>query len=121
MIASSRVSPGSALCERIEHDEHRAEVRAVGRQQHRYPGDGRRVRHAGRLAGDRFDEGESVAGPLDRRGVGQLHVDDQPPLVLLRDESARGTLEDLVRQEQHSGIGEQDDALPRSRWLTTRV
>ena len=80
------------LVERLEDDEHRAEVGAVGLQQERHAGDGDGVRHARRLAGDLLDLGHGVLGALQRRRVGQLDVDDEPALVLLRDEAGGACL-----------------------------
>ena len=55
---ASAVSAGAAaLVESLEHDVHRAEVRAVGVQQERLAGDADRVRDARRLAGDLLDRG----------------------------------------------------------------
>ena len=51
-IASAPSSAAVALVERLEDHEHRGEVRAVGVQQERLPGDGHGVLHAGDAAGD---------------------------------------------------------------------
>ena len=98
MIAVSRSSRRRPLVERIEHDEHRAEVRAVGLLHEGIAGHGDRVGHAGRVAGDLVDLRPALLGPLQRGGVGQLDADDDPALVLLRDEARRGLAEDPVGQ-----------------------
>ena len=49
-IASPERPGRGALVEVVEHHVHRAEVRRVGAEQDRLPGDGHRVRHARRLA-----------------------------------------------------------------------
>ena len=60
-VAQCRVAP---LIERLEDDEHRGEVRTVGLQEKRDPGDGDRVRDARRFVGDFFDQGDGVTRSL---------------------------------------------------------
>ena len=45
--------------------------------------------------------------PLQRRRIGQLHADDQPPLILLRNEARRRLAEHDVRQHHQHGIDQQ--------------
>ena len=61
-----------------------------------------------RFAGHGFDVGHHTLGALDRRGVGQLHVQEQVALILLGDE-ARGCTDELpVGQHQQAAVNEQD-------------
>ena len=41
-------------------------------------------------------------GALDRGGIGELDVEEQVPLVLLRDEPGGGAIEDEVRQTEQA-------------------
>ena len=61
----------------------------VGVEQERLPRDGDRVLDARRAPGDLLDACHHRLRPLDRRRVGQLHVDQQIALVLRRDEAGR--------------------------------
>ena len=63
----------------------------------------------GRFVGDLLDLGHGLLGPLQRRRVGQLDVDDQPALVLLRDEAGRGLLKHPVGQGEQAAVDQQDD------------
>ena len=90
MIAVSRRSGLLPLLERVEDDEHRGEVGAVGRLHERQAGDGHRMSHARVCASDLLDLCQRFLGALQRRRVGQLDADDEPALVLLRDEAGRG-------------------------------
>ena len=76
-----------AVVELVEHHVHRAEVGRVGVHQDRLAGDRHGVRDARQLAGDPLDLLHHLLGPLQRRRVGQLHVDQQVALVLRRDEA----------------------------------
>ena len=70
----------------VEHDVHGAEVGRVGVQQDRWPGDGDGVLDARASAGRSPRSGRITSPrPLERRGIGQLHVDQQIALVLLRE------------------------------------
>ena len=60
-------------------------------------------------AGDAFDLGHHRCGPLERRRVGQLHVDEQVALVLRRDEAGRHAGEAEVGQEQQAAVDDQHD------------
>ncbi len=89
-IASSYSSLLRALVERLQDDEHRAEVGAVGVQQERLAGDADGVRDAGRLrSGDLSILAITASRPLHRGRVGQLHVDQQVALILLGNEARR--------------------------------
>ena len=63
----------------------------------------------GVFAGDFLDARHRLLGALQRRRVGQLDVDDQPALVLLRDEARGGALEGPVRQSQQAAVDQQHD------------
>ena len=65
----------------------RAEVRRVGIEQDRLPGDGDRVLDARRLSGDLLDPLHHLLRALHRGRIGQLHVDQQIALVLHGDEA----------------------------------
>ena len=99
--------PVRALMEFVEDHEHRAEVRAVGRQEERLPGRRLRVLHAG----DRMRDGLQLVHQSDRpllgRGVGQLDVAEQVAHVLRRDEPVRRRLEPPEGQAEQSNV--QDD------------
>ena len=58
-------------------------------------------------------------GPLQRRRVGQLDVDDQPALVLLRDEAGGRTLKHPVGQDEQAAVDDQHDDMLRRRILPT--
>ena len=60
-------------------------------------------------AGDLFDLGHDPFGALHRGGIGQLHVEDQIALVLLRNEAGRRAVELPVRQHQQAAVGDADD------------
>ena len=86
-MMSSACSPGALpLVERLEDDEHRAEVGGVRLQQKRQSRDGDRVGHA-RLSWAIFRRAPWLPWCAERRRVGQLDIHDQPALVLLRDET----------------------------------
>ena len=74
-----------SLVKLVEHHVHRAEVRGVGAQQQRLARDADRMGHAGYLAGDLARSVHHRVGAFDRGPVGQLHVDQQIALVLLRE------------------------------------
>ena len=68
------------------------------------------VGHARRLRGRSSSTcGHGLLGALQRRRVGQLDADDEPALVLLRDEAGRGILEDPVGQDQQAAVDQQHD------------
>ena len=48
-------------------------------------------------------------GALHRRRIGQLHVQEQIPLVLLRDEARRGVVELPVRQHEQAAVDDQHE------------
>ena len=56
-----------------------------------------------------YDLRHRLLGPLQRRRVGQLDVDDQPALVLLRDEARGALLKDPVGQDQQAAVDQQHD------------
>ena len=93
----------------LEHDVHRAEVGRVGVQEQRLAGDADRVRDARRVAGQRFDAGHDPLRALHRGGVGQLHVEEQIALVLLRDEARGRAVELPVGQHQQAAVEHQHD------------
>ena len=47
--------------------------------------------------------------PLDRGGVGQLDVEEQIALVLLRDEAGRRAMEDPDGQDEQAAVDDQHD------------
>ena len=67
------------LVEWFEHDEHRAEVRAVGAQQSRLPDTATVAGTPGVCAAIASTASHHFLRALHRRRVGQLHVDQQPP------------------------------------------
>ena len=93
----------------LEHDVHRAEVRRVGVQEQRLARDADRVLDPRRLAGQRFDAGHDPLRPLHRGRVGQLHVEEQIPLVLLRDEARGRAVELPVGQHQQAAVEHEHD------------
>ena len=79
-----------ALLERLEDDEHAADVGDVGAGQDRVAGHADRVADALGLQGDRRSCASMTASrALQAGAVGELGVDDQVALVLLRDEARR--------------------------------
>ena len=71
------------LGEFVEYHEHGAEVGTVRAQQHRLAGDRNDVRYSRCPARDPVQSRHDVAGSLHRGGIWQLHIDQQPALVLL--------------------------------------
>ena len=61
----------------------------------------------GVCAGDLLDLRHGFLRALQRGRVGQLDVDDEPALVLLRDEAGRSALEDPVGQHQQAAVDQQ--------------
>ena len=88
----------------VEHHEHRPEVGTVRAEQHRLPRDGNNMRHSRRAAGDLVQSRHDVAGSLHRRRVRQLHVDQQPALVLHRNETDRIEAEQPARNAEHAKV-----------------
>ena len=80
-----------ALVERIEHHEHRAQVRPVGPQHERHAADADHVADPGHLADDLRGPAHHLLGPLQRRRIGKLDGHEQVALVLVGNE-ARGHL-----------------------------
>ena len=60
-------------------------------------------------AGDFFDAGHDLFGAIDGGGIGQLHVEDQIALVLLRDEAGRGLDELPAGQHQQAAVDDADN------------
>ena len=56
-----------------------------------------------------------------RRRIGQLDVDDQPALVLLRDEARGCSSEHPIRQHQQPGVDQQHQQLARSSQPTVQA
>ena len=108
MAVSAQVG-AAPLVERLQDDEHRREVGAVGLQHERHARDRDRVGHALRPSGDRLDLGHGLLGPLQRRRVGQLDVADDPALVLLRDEARGRRVKDPPGQHQQAAVDQQDE------------
>ena len=98
-----------ALVKLVEHDVHRAEVRRVGPQQQRLPGDGHRVTDAGNVAGQFLDRVHRLCGSCQRRRIGQADVDDQIALVVRGNEAGRRLGKHLVRQHHQPAVQEQDE------------
>ena len=69
-------------------------IRRVGVQDQRLPGDADGVRDARRVAERIFSmRAIDCFGALDRRRIGQLHVEEQVAFVLLRNEAGRRAVE----------------------------
>ena len=103
--------PGvGAVVEVVEHHVHRAEVGRVGVQQDRLAGDRHGVRDA---RASRWRSRSIVLhhllGALERRRVGQLHVDQQVALVLRRDEPGGRLREAPVGQPQQAAVEQQHE------------
>ena len=73
------------------------------------PGDGHRVGHPGVFAGDLVDLRHDLLRALQRGRVGQLHADDEPALILLRDEARRAPAEDASRSGPAGRVDQQHD------------
>ena len=58
----------------------------------------------GVFQGDLFDALHDLAGPLHRRRIGQLHVDEQIALVLRRNESLGGPVESEHGEGQQAAV-----------------
>ena len=98
--------PGPVL-EVIEHQIERAEVRGIGVQQDRLAGDGDGVLDALGFQGDLLDALDHLVGARHGGGVGELHVDQQIALVLLRDEAGGGAHEPQPSQAQQPAVDQQ--------------
>src|SRR5262249_23102001 len=87
-------APGhDALLERIENDEHPSHVRDVRGGQHGVAGHGDRVLNSWRVPDHRVDPLRHLLAALEAGSVGELEVDDEVALVLLRDEPHRHPVE----------------------------
>src|SRR5271157_5329162 len=64
--------------------------------------------YAGRLARNRLELRRGDLGTLQRRGIRQLDIDDEPSLVLLRDEARGGLLEDPVGQDEQAAVDQEN-------------
>ena len=82
----ARVGPVVKL---VEHHVHRAEIGRIGVHQDRLARDRHGVLDSGQIVGQFLDRAHGHLRPLERRRVGQLHVDQQVALVLRRDEAGR--------------------------------
>src|SRR5262249_46183781 len=75
------------LLERLEDHIHRTEIGRVGAEDQRLPADAHGAVHPGDIAGDLVDAGHEPFRAIDGGSIGELHVEDQIPLVLLRNEA----------------------------------
>ena len=91
----------------LEHDVQRAEVGCIGVQEQRLARHADRVLDARRLAGQCLDAGHDPLRPLHRGGIGQLHVQEQIPFILLRDKARGGMVELPVSQHQQAAVDHQ--------------
>ena len=89
----------SRCLERLENDEHRAQVRAVGPQHERYAGNPHHVGDPLDAADDLVRLVHHLVGALQRGGVGQLHRAEQIALILGGNETGRH----LARSSKPSG------------------
>ncbi len=84
-------SQAAALVEAFQNDIHRAEVRCIGVQDQRLPGDTDRVCDPWRGVGHLVNVGDDLFRALDRGRIRKLHGEHQVTRVLVRNEPRRGT------------------------------
>ena len=106
-IASAVSCRLAALVERLEHDEHRAQVRTVGAQHERQAGDADRMGDAFGCADDVVGVGHRRVGPLQRGRVGKLDRHEQIALVLVGNEADRHFAEAPAGQIQQAAVDQQ--------------
>ena len=94
------------LLERLEDDEHPADVADVRAQQRRVAGHGDDMIDARGLLGLAAQFRHQAVGPLQARAVGKLDVDDQIALVLLGDEALGDDFESQGGHRQQAGVND---------------
>ncbi len=97
------------LLERLQAEEHRRQVGAVGGREKRFPGDANGVGHAGDGAGNFVDFGQDFIGPLHRGAVRQLDVDEQIALILHGDEAGRRARHPPPGQPEQTEVDHQNN------------
>ena len=101
-----------SLFKGLQNDEHASHVADVGAQQR---GVARKVdrmpdpRDLLRIAGDRAHLLDDLVGTVQAGAVGQLGIDNQISLVLIRDKSDRNGLEPEVGQPHEAAVDQQGD------------
>ena len=103
---TGQLGVGAAM-EVVQHHVHGAEIGGIGVQQDRLAGDGHGVLDPFRAIGDGLDAAHDLLRPLDRRGVGQLHVHQQVALVLGGNEARRRVGEAPPGQRQQAAVNQQ--------------
>ena len=101
-----------SLFKRLQNDEHAAHVADVRAQQRGVAGKVDRMpdpRDLLGIASDRAHLLDDLVGAVQAGAVGQLGIDDQVSLVLVRDESDRNGLEPEVGQPHEAAIDQQGD------------
>ena len=61
----------------------------------------------GRVVRNLLDAGDDRLRPLDRGGIGQLHVQQQVAFVLLRNEAGQCAIELPIRQHKQAAVNDQ--------------
>ncbi len=74
-----------------------------------WPGNVHDVRDAGVCGDDFLDLVHHLDGAGLRRGVGELHIDDEIALVLIRNEAARNHGVAEIGQAEQAGVKQQND------------
>ena len=97
-----------SLVEVIQHDEDGAKVGSIGVQEHRLTRDRDGVFDTRRLQGDLFNAVHDLLGPLHRCRVGELHIDQEVPFVLGRDETFGSLGETEVGESEEAAVDDQD-------------
>src|SRR5581483_11266711 len=89
--------------------EERPEVRARGVEEERVPSDGEGVGDTGGLQGNVDRLHEDGGRPLRRGRIGELDVDHDASLVLLRDEALGEGLQAPPREAEEAGVEDEDE------------
>ncbi len=102
-------SAAAPLVERLQEHVHRSQVRRVGAEDQRLTGDAHRVLDFRGLVSEGFNSSHDPLGPLDRSRIGQLDVQQQVALVLLRDEADLRVGELPVGEDEQAAVARQHD------------
>src|SRR5262249_29412331 len=95
--------------ERVQDDEHAADVGNVRAGEDRVTGDADRMLDTLRPAGDLCHAGDDLVAALQAGAVRELGVDDEVALVLLRDEARGHGPEAQVGQPDEAAVHQQGD------------
>ena len=102
--------PVQALLKRIQHGEHGTGLAVVAEGRARESGEAHGVLESRCVQHGTHDLLHHRIGASDGGAVGQLHVDDEIPLILIRDQTRGQLLETVSGEHDQSGVKDQHDA-----------